>query len=76
MGQADRLVRQRRLLESELHKFTNVTPVAERYARHYGQEDERFAAWHNPLHPKYATRGEMNLRRLLEEARLADQMAH
>jgi hypothetical protein len=68
-SQADRLVRTRKLLEAELGKFMHVSTVHERYVQHYAGPGD----WHNtplnPRSPKYASRGEVNLRRLMEEVR-------
>ena len=76
VDQAARLVRLRRLLEGELHKFTNVTITRERYVRHYDQNDGLFFNTHNPVDPKYASRGQMCLRRLIEEVRMLDVLLH
>jgi hypothetical protein len=67
-AQAARLVGQRRLLEAELSKFAPVATVRERYTRHYAQAEERVFEFHDPINPKYSSRGQMSLRRLIEEA--------
>jgi hypothetical protein len=67
VSQAQRLVDARKLLERELAKFTYVTPSLERFLRHYDKGDEPFFEFHNPISPQRSSRGEMNLRRLIEE---------
>ena len=37
--------------------------------RHYDQLDDLFSEYHNPIHPKVSSRGQLSLRRLIEEVR-------
>jgi hypothetical protein len=66
-SQAERLVKMRALLEKELNKFTHVSAVQQGYSRHYRLPSDCFASPLNPINPKYSSRGQMNLRRLIEE---------
>lgn len=67
VSQADRLVRTRKLLERELEKFIHIAPVYEKYVRHYQGPGDRTNSPLNPINPKFSSRGEVNLRRLIEE---------
>lgn len=70
VSQADRLVRERKLLERELNKFTHVTAIQEDHCRHYVRTaDDWFRTYHNPTDPKFSSGGKMNLRRLMQEVR-------
>lgn len=66
--QADRLVRTRKLLEAELAKFIHVEPVRERYARGCIDPADCTVRPLNPFDPKFSSRGNICLRRLVEEA--------
>lgn len=67
VSQAARLVRARKILERELEKFIHIQPVYERYVRHYQGPGDRTNSPLNPIDPKFSSRGEVNLRRLIEE---------
>jgi hypothetical protein len=67
VSQADRLVRARKRLECELEKFIHIQPTYEKYARHYQGPGDRTQKPANPIQPKFSSRGDMNLRRLIEE---------
>lgn len=67
VSQAERLVHTRKLLERELEKFMHIQPVYEKYARHYQGPGDRTNSPLNPINPKFSSRGEVNLRRLIEE---------
>jgi hypothetical protein len=67
VSQADRLVRTRKRLECELEKFIHIQPTYEKYVRHYQGPGDRTQKPANPIQPKFSSRGDMNLRRLIEE---------
>jgi hypothetical protein len=68
----------RTLLEKELNKFTHVSPSVQAYPRHYRMPSDCVVSPHNPINPKYSSRGQVNLRRLIEEVcnRLPKEYEH
>ena len=67
VSQADRLVRTRKLLEAELAKFMHVEAVQERYVRACVDPTDCVVQPLNPRNPKFSSRGNLCLRRLVEE---------